>query len=130
MSKIDRRPKDTVRSRRKRSDPRPLSPRVREMVGELHKLCDAIEGGLSLEDAARVRRSPINLTLPEVSPDDIRAVRESLGLNRAMFAEFLGVGQSTLRRWEHGQVVLPALVRRFLGEVRDDPAYWREKLCK
>jgi putative transcriptional regulator len=65
-----------------------------------------------------------------VRPGDIRAVRESLGLNQAKFADFLGVGLSTLRRWELGQVVPSAVARRFLGEVRDDPNYWRKKLLR
>jgi DNA-binding transcriptional regulator YiaG len=121
MSKLNGHRKEKVRSLRKQIDSGSISPRVREMVGELHTLCNAIEGGMSLDEAARVRTSPIDLALPVVSPDDVRAVRESLGLNQAMFAAFLGVGQSTLRRCEHGQVVLSALARRFLGEVRDDP---------
>jgi DNA-binding transcriptional regulator YiaG len=130
MSKLTRHSKGAVRSHRGQFDSASLSPRVRVMVGELHKLCDAVEGGLSLDEAARVRTSPIDLTLPVVSPDDVRAVRESLGMNKAIFAEFLGVGQSTLRRWERGQVVPSALARRFLREVRDDPGYWRKKLSR
>jgi hypothetical protein len=45
MSKVTRRPEAAVKRVRKQSDRELLSPRVREMVDELHKLCDAIEGG-------------------------------------------------------------------------------------
>ena len=130
MSKVIRRPSRPVKSERTQIDPQPLSPRVREMVGDLHKLCDAIEEGATLDEAAKVRIAPIDVKPPAVSPDDVRTVRESLGLNQAKFADFLGIGISTLRRWELGQVVPPAIARRFLGEVRDDPGYWRKKLSR
>jgi hypothetical protein len=45
MSKVTRRPGTAVKRARKQSEAGPLSPRVQEMVSELHKLCDAIEGG-------------------------------------------------------------------------------------
>ena len=61
MSKVTRRPGAALKRERKQSDAESLSPRVREMVSELHKLCDAIEGGLSLDEAARVRAAPINV---------------------------------------------------------------------
>ena len=130
MSNVRRRAGAAVKRLRKQSEAGSLSPRVQEMVGELHKLCDAIEGGASVDDVARVRPAPINVKPAAVGPADVRAVRESLGLSQAMFADFLGVGLSTLRRWELGQVVPSAVARRFLGEVRDDPNYWRKKLLR
>ena len=83
------------------------------MVGELHELCDAIEAGIPLDNAARVRSAPLDVKLPVVSPEGVRAVRECLGLNQATFAEFLGIGVSTLRRWELGEVVPSTLARGF-----------------
>ncbi len=128
MSNLTRDATKTGSSRRRRSDPRTISPRVREVVDDLNTLCDEIEAGRPLEQVARVRVARINLTVPVVTSDDVRTIRESLGLNQAMFAEFLGIGQTTLRRWEHGQVVPSALARRLLGQVCDDPSYWRKKL--
>jgi DNA-binding transcriptional regulator YiaG len=130
MSKLTQRPRRSVKRERKTIDRKRLSPRVREMVEEVHKLCDAIDGGMSLDEAARVRTTSIELKPPVIGPEDVRAVRESLGLSQAMFADYLGVGLSTVRRWEQGQVILPGVARRFLGDVRDDPSYWRKKLCR
>jgi putative transcriptional regulator len=112
----------------KRGDRRELSPRVREMVDGLHELCDALEAGTPLEQAARVRPSPLSIKPPDLKAADIRAIRESLGLNPAAFAEFLGVRPATLRSWESGQTEPSPLARRFLGEIRDDRDYWLEKL--
>jgi DNA-binding transcriptional regulator YiaG len=113
-----------------KSDLEALGPRVREIVGELHELCDAVDAGSSLDEVAKVRTISIDTEPPVVSPGDVCAVRESLGLNQVMFADFLGVGLSTVRRWEKGQLIPSVIARRLLDEVRDDPGHWRKKLCR
>jgi putative transcriptional regulator len=98
------------------------------MVDGLHELCNAIEAGIPLEQAARVRPSPVSIKPPDLKAADIRAIRESLGLNQALFASFLGVRPTTLRSWEQGETRPSPLARRFLDEIRDDRDYWLEKL--
>jgi DNA-binding transcriptional regulator YiaG len=107
-----------------------LSPRVREMVDDLHAVCDAIESGVPLERAATVRTFRINTEILAPSADEIRAIRSSLGLSQAGFADFLGAGLNTVRSWELGRREPSALARRLLGAIRDDPAYWRGRLLK
>jgi putative transcriptional regulator len=106
------------------------SPRVREMVEGLHAVCEAIEAGVPLEQVATVRSYQIDVALPPMGPGEVRAIRELLGLSQALFADFLGVGLATVRSWEQGQREPSALARRFLSEIRDDPAYWRESLAR
>jgi DNA-binding transcriptional regulator YiaG len=113
----------------KRKQPQALSPRVREMVDDLHAICDAVESGIPLERVATVRTFRVRAEIPAPSPDEIRAIRGSLGLSQAGFAEFLGAGLGTVRSWELGQREPSALARRFLGAIRDDPAYWRGRLA-
>jgi DNA-binding transcriptional regulator YiaG len=100
------------------------------MVDDLHAICDAVESGIPLERAATVRTFRVRAEVPTPSPDEIRAIRGSLGLSRAGFAEFLGAGLGTVRSWELGQREPSALARRFLGAIRDDPAYWRGRLAR
>jgi DNA-binding transcriptional regulator YiaG len=100
------------------------------MVEDLHAVCDAIESGIPLERAATVRTIRINPTIPAPSPEEIRAIRGSLGLSQAGFADFLGAGLDTVRSWELGRREPSALARRLLGAIRDDPAYWRGRLLK
>jgi len=38
-----------------------------------------------------------------MAPDEIRAIRQSLGLNQADFAERLGVSKDTVNSWEQGR---------------------------
>jgi hypothetical protein len=113
----------------KRGDDVELSPRVRETVDGLPELCDVIEAGIPPGQAARVRPSPVIIRIrpPDLKGDQIRAIRESLGLNQSLFAEFLGVKLPTLRSWEKGDTTPSPVARRFLKEIRGDPAYWLEK---
>jgi putative transcriptional regulator len=97
------------------------------MVDGLHELCNAIEAGIPLEQAARVRPALVSIRPPNLKAADIRAIRESLGLNQALFASFLGVRPTTLRSWEQGETRPSPLARRFLDEIRDDREYWLEK---
>jgi putative transcriptional regulator len=117
-------------SRAKQEQAASLSPRVREMVDSLHAVCDAIESGVPLERAATDHTLRIPSHVPPPSPGEIRAIRDSLGLSQAGFADFLGAGLSTVRSWELGEREPSALARRLLGAIRDDPAYWRGRLAK
>jgi putative transcriptional regulator len=130
MSKTANRARAGAKARVPRKDSGKLSPRVQEMVAGLHELCDALEAGRPLEQVATVRTYRIDLTPPELSPADVRSIREGLGLSQALFADFLGVGLPTVRSWEQGQRVPSALARRFLGEIRSDSNYWRAKLVR
>jgi putative transcriptional regulator len=130
MSKTANRDRATTEVKVPQKDAEDPSPRVREMVEGLHELCDAIEAGAPLGRMATVRTYQIDLTPPELSPVAIRAIRESLGLSQALFADFLGVGLPTVRSWEQGRRAPSALARRFLGTIRDDPRYWRGKLAR
>ena len=100
------------------------------MVDELHAVCDAVEAGIPLERVATVRTFRSGAATRAPSPNEIRAIRDSLGLSQAGFADFLGAGVTTVRSWELGQREPSSLARRLLGAIRDDPAYWRRRLAK
>ena len=100
------------------------------MVDELHAVCNAVEAGVPLERVATVRTFRIAATARTPSPDEIRAIRDSLGLSQAGFADFLGTGLTTVRSWELGQREPSSLARRLLGAIRDDPAYCARALAR
>lgn len=41
----------------------------------------------------------------DVSPDDIKAIRDDLGLDKAEFAERIGVSYESIRAYESGRVI-------------------------
>ena len=59
-------------------------------------------------------------------PDDVRSVRQTLGLSQPLFADFLGVDISTVRSWEQGSRPPSAIARRFMDEITVNPDYCAE----
>jgi putative zinc finger/helix-turn-helix YgiT family protein len=61
-----------------------------------------------------------------LSPDEIRAARESLELSQREFAEYLGVGEASVKRWEVG--ALQDKSNDDLIRLRTDPDYAERNL--
>jgi putative transcriptional regulator len=64
----------------------------------------------------------------EYRPEDVKRVRELLGLSQAVLAGFLGVNVNTVRSWEQGKRAPQPIARRFLAEIEADPPYWRRRV--
>ena len=64
-----------------------------------------------------------------LQPEEIRAIRTSLGMSQAKFEQYLGVGPKTVVRWENGTVFQSKAVDRLIrlvGAVPQAAAYLRE----
>lgn len=58
----------------------------------------------SVRQAGRIRRgelAPRRVTV--IRPEDVKAIRESLGQTQLEFAMMIGVSPATLRNWEQGR---------------------------
>jgi putative transcriptional regulator len=64
----------------------------------------------------------------EYRPEDVKRVRELLGLSQAVLAGFLGVKVNTVRSWEQGKRPPQPIARRFLAEIEADRAYGRRRV--
>ena len=86
-------------------------------------------GGVKALKAKHAR--PLNLEaaleLPAITGDDVLAARESLGVNRAVFAKILGVTAPVVDAWETGAKPATGAARRLIAEIRDTPEYWRQR---
>jgi putative zinc finger/helix-turn-helix YgiT family protein len=58
-----------------------------------------------------------------LTPAEIRAKREELGLNQQQFADWFGVAVSTLSRWESGTQVQQRVMNDFLRAFFDVSAF-------
>lgn len=56
-----------------------------------------------------------------LSADEIREIRERLGLTQAALASLLRLGANTISRWESGRIVQSASMDVFLRLIRDLP---------
>jgi putative zinc finger/helix-turn-helix YgiT family protein len=95
-------------------------------VPELRVPCCKNCGAMVFDDAANDQiTDALRRLVGLLPPDRIRSNRESLGLTQRDFANLLGVGESTVSRWETGSQIqqrsLDRLMRLFFAfpEVRD-----------
>lgn len=69
------------------------------------------------QDATAIYREKHDL----LSADDIRAIREKLGLTQAQLASLLRLGANTISRWESSRNVQSAAMDTVLRMIRDVP---------
>ncbi len=78
---------------------------------------------LSIDDAADQQISAaFRRAARLLAPEAIRQGREKLGLTQKEFASLLGVGESTVSRWETGAQIQQRALDRFLRVCFDSPA--------
>ncbi len=65
-------------------------------------------------EGERLKHEAVCRHLRVLSPAEIRGIRKSLGMTRAVFAEITGLGEATLNRWENGAVVQNLANDRYL----------------
>jgi putative transcriptional regulator len=96
----------------------------RHLFAELTEGFEALkaerEGKITLRKV-KVTRNPS----PEVSPEDVHAIREKLHLSRPVFAHYLRTNPRTLENWEQGRAkpnaqaaLLIRMVERFPDMVQ------------
>jgi putative zinc finger/helix-turn-helix YgiT family protein len=76
---------------------------------------------LSGPEAARVRHAAICRALGLLTPEEIRGVRDRLGLTQADFARLTGFGEATISRWERGRLLQNRGNDRYLRILAGEP---------
>jgi len=79
---------------------------------------------LRADDARRLRERALDLYRSKYglrTGEDIRSLRERLGLTQAELARLLRLGQNTLSRWEAGRNVQMAAMDVLMRVLRDVP---------
>ena len=74
------------------------------------------------------RRMALSVKPARYTPKLVRKTRSLLGVSQALFAQFLGVSVKTVHAWEQGITMPSDIARRFMDEIRHDPAYWCNRL--
>lgn len=93
----------------------------------IEALEEAVRHARGEDTGARVRiveRTARNTEVepaPAYSPDEIRAVRQKLGVSQHVFAGLLNASPSAVRAWEQGQRVPDGPTRRLLQVVERRP---------
>ena len=81
-------------------------------------------------DAEQAHHRAICKALGLLTPEQIRGVRERLGMSQAEFAQLTGIGVATLSRWEQGRLMQTRSLDGYLQVLDASPAAIRilEKL--
>lgn len=75
----------------------------------------------ALEDLQRQAAARVRAEEGLLTPDEIRAIRQGLGLTQAAFEKLLGVGPKTVVRWERGTVFQSRAIDSLLRVVGQIP---------
>ena len=106
-----------------------LTPAGAEIVGALTEFYEALkEGSEAVTKRFTVRTVELNLKPRSYTGEDVRRVRDLLGLSQPLFARFLGVSVKAVRAWENGGKKPSDMACRFLDEIALKPDYWRERI--
>ena len=93
--------------------------------GQFYRCSGCGEERVDLDQLDRSRRAAADaLTATEglLRPEEIRALREDLGLSQAAFEKALGLGPKTMVRWETGKVMPSQSMALLLLLIRRDPS--------
>jgi len=85
----------------------------------------------SVKQAGQIRRGTLKgKTEALFTPDEIRAIRESLDVSQTEFATLIGVSVGTLRNWEQGRRQPEGPARALLCVVAQEPEAVARALCR
>ncbi len=102
----------------------------RRIIGALREFSETLAAGVPIEERFTVRGYRLNLTPSEYGPENVKRVRDTLGMSQGLFATFLGVSHATVKSWEQGANTPSPIARRFMDEVALDPERWMASLAE
>lgn len=99
----------------------------RELLEAVRELRHAVVTG----DYSKLTIREVAIPEPEAyRPDDIRRLRELLGVSQALFGRLLGVSPELVAHWEYGVRIPSPLARRLLDRVRMNPPEYLASLIR
>jgi len=105
-----------------------VGSQIAARLGRFASRLEALPRDVPLSARFTVRTVKLNLQPHPYSSAQVRQTRQLLAASQAVFAQFLGVGVSTVQDWEQGQKPPRGSACRLMDEIRRDPEYWRKRL--
>lgn len=108
-------------------EPAPVHIRGRDVeVDQERYRCDGCGEELfdlwQVDDARVAAARKLNEDEGLLQPEEIKELRESLGLTQTEFEKALGIGEKTVIRWEKGKVLPSQAMAMLLLLIKRDPA--------
>jgi putative transcriptional regulator len=106
-----------------------LTPAGAEIVEALTEFYETLKQGPdAVAKRYTVRTVEFDLKPRIYTGEEVKRVRDLLGLSQPLFARFLGVSVNAVRAWENGGKKPSDLACRFLDEIALKPDYWRQRV--
>ena len=105
-----------------------LSARGARIVAALNQFADALETGVPIESKYTMRQVRVVPPPQFYSPEQVRVVRQLIGVSQEVFAQILAVSPMTIRSWEQEARKPSAMARRFLEEIQMSPDHFRGRV--
>lgn len=99
-----------------------------EIVESLQEALESLRKCNTIEEAFTCHHVDVPTKPIVYDPQGVKTTRKMLRASQSIFAKFLGVSPHTVRAWEQGEDVPSDIAKRFMDEIRHDPAYWRARL--
>ena len=80
----------------------------------------SIKSGLE-EAIAHARGEPVEATVHQIGPMDVKAIRSRVGMSQVEFAKSFGISLGTLRHWERGDRQPRGPARVLLNVLAKEP---------
>lgn len=98
------------------------------LVAEFSELRDVLHEDKPVEKRYTVRTVALDLSPREYDTETVRAIRLSLGVSQAVFADLLGVSSDLVAAWEQGNRTPKGPVCRLLELMEIDRNRWLQVL--
>jgi HTH-type transcriptional regulator/antitoxin MqsA len=85
------------------------------------QVCSQCQETFSGPESGLIRHRAICRALGLLTPEEIGAIRERLGLSQADFAKLTGIGEATISRWERGRLLQNKAMDRYLRLLAANP---------
>lgn len=72
-------------------------------------------------EAAQVSHRAVCQALGLLTPEEILAIRDRMGLTQAQFSKLTGIGEATISRWERGRLLQNRANDRYLRLLASGP---------
>lgn len=103
----------------------------RELAERLERFAKKLETADSVDDLSTfltVRKVKLSLSPAIFSGEQVKAIRESLQVSQAVFADFIGVSVGAVRDWEQGINEPIGPVCRIMEEITNDLEGWSRRI--
>jgi DNA-binding transcriptional regulator YiaG len=101
---------------------------TQDLIDGFTELADALDKGEDLGPRFQCYSLQLELRSPRYSPRLVKATRMRVRASQRVFAGFLGVSTKTVSQWEQGAGDPSPIARRFMDEIRHNPAYYIARL--